>query len=106
MYFFPIKIFGSIVINKCPTFWGPLKSSKGKADVFGMDTFSNFSSIKPKISIVPEQESPPSFLTPREVLELVVNIRQISDSNIDYWLEFFELEVHVYNIYKGSKKID
>ena len=69
-----------------------LKSSKGKADVFGMDTFSNFNSIKPKISIVPEQESPPSFLTPREVLELVVNIRQISDSNIDYWLEFFELE--------------
>ena len=69
-----------------------LKSSKGRADVFGMDTFSNFSSIKPKISIVPEQESPPSFLTPREVLELVVNIRQITDSNIDYWLEFFELE--------------
>ena len=69
-----------------------LKSSKGKADVFGMDTFSNFSNIKPKISIVPEQESPPSFLTPREVLELVVNIRQIKDSNIDYWLEFFELE--------------
>ena len=69
-----------------------LKSSSGKADVFGMDTFSNFSGIKPKISIVPEQESPPSFLTPREVLELVVNIRQISDSNIDYWLEFFELE--------------
>ena len=69
-----------------------LKSSKGKADVFGMDTFSNFSNIKPKISIVPEQESPPSFLTPREVLELVVNIRQITDSNIDYWLEFFELE--------------
>lgn len=69
-----------------------LKSSKGKADVFGMDTFGNFSSIKPKIAIVPEQESPPSFLTPREVLELVVNIRQITDSNIDYWLEFFELE--------------
>ena len=69
-----------------------LKSSKGRADVFGMDTFSNFRTIKPKISIVPEQESPPSFLTPREVLELVVNIRQIPDSNIDYWLEFFELE--------------
>ena len=73
-----------------------LKPSKGEADVFGMDTFSNFSSIKPKISIVPEQESPPSFLTPREVLELVVNIRQIPDSNIDYWLKFFELEIMVF----------
>ncbi|MEC8073324.1 MAG: ABC transporter ATP-binding protein, partial [Candidatus Thermoplasmatota archaeon] len=42
--------------------------------------------------IVPEQESPPSFLTPREVLELVVNIRQISGKDIDYWLNFFELD--------------
>tara|TARA_B100001029_G_scaffold71046_1_gene57883 strand:- start:17989 stop:18735 length:747 start_codon:yes stop_codon:yes gene_type:complete len=69
-----------------------LKSSEGKAEVFGLDTSKEFGNIKPKISIVPEQESPPSFLTPREVLELVVNIRKIEDKNIDYWLEFFELE--------------
>ena len=37
-------------------------------------------------------ESPPSFLTPREVLELVVNIRQINGKDIDYWLNFFELD--------------
>ncbi|MAO99672.1 MAG: ABC transporter ATP-binding protein, partial [Euryarchaeota archaeon] len=46
----------------------------------------------PKIAIVPEQESPPSFLTPREVLELVVNIRQMNGKDIDYWLNFFELD--------------
>ena len=69
-----------------------LKSSEGKAEVFGLDTKEEFASIKPKISIVPEQESPPSFLTPREVLELVVNIRKIGNENIDYWLEFFELD--------------
>ena len=68
-----------------------LKPSNGKAEVFNLDTSNQFSSIKPKISIVPEQESPPSFLTPREVLELVLNIRQISDGNVDYWLDFFEL---------------
>ena len=45
-----------------------LKSSEGKSEVFGLDTTEEFTSIKPKISIVPEQESPPSFLTPREVL--------------------------------------
>jgi len=69
-----------------------LKPSEGKAEVFGLETSKKFVSIKPKISIVPEQESPPSFLTPREVLELVTNIRKISTNNIDYWLEFFELE--------------
>ena len=69
-----------------------LKSSNGKAEVFSLDTYTNFETIKPKIAIVPEQESPPSFLTPREVLELVVNIRQISGKDIDYWLNFFELD--------------
>ena len=69
-----------------------LKLSNGKAEVFSLDTFTNFETIKPKIAIVPEQESPPSFLTPREVLELVVNIRQINGKHIDYWLNFFELD--------------
>ena len=69
-----------------------LKSTEGKAEVFGLDTSNEFASIKPRISIVPEQESPPSFLTPREVLELVVSIRDIGKTNIDYWLEFFELD--------------
>ena len=69
-----------------------LKKTEGEAEVFGLDTFAEFKTIKPKIAIVPEQESPPSFLTPREVLELVVNIRRIEDNDIDYWLEFFELE--------------
>ena len=66
--------------------------SEGEAEVFGLETSREFVSIKPKIAIVPEQESPPSFLTPREVLELVTNIRKIGTKNIDYWLEFFELE--------------
>jgi len=69
-----------------------LKLSNGKAEVFSLDTFTNFETIKPKIAIVPEQESPPSFLTPREVLELVVNIRQMNGKDIDYWLNFFELD--------------
>ena len=33
-----------------------LKSSEGKAEVFGLDTSKEFGNIKPKISIVPEQE--------------------------------------------------
>ena len=69
-----------------------LKKTEGTSEVFGLDTFTEFKSIKPKIAIVLEQESPPSFLTPREVLELVINIREIDDHDIGYWLEFFELD--------------
>ena len=57
-----------------------------------MNIEENVIEVKKKIAIVPEQESPPSFLTPREVLEMVASIRLIKNPNIEYWIEFFELE--------------
>jgi len=69
-----------------------LQSSMGNAKVFDLNVNEQYTEIKPKISIVPEQESPPSFLTPREVLELVTSIRKIENSEIDHWINFFELE--------------
>ena len=69
-----------------------LQPSMGNAKVFDLNVNEQYTEIKPKISIVPEQESPPSFLTPREVLELVTSIRKIENSEIDHWINFFELE--------------
>ena len=71
---------------------GQIKTTDGNADVLGMNIEDNVIQVKKKIAIVPEQESPPSFLTPREVLEMVSSIRQIEKPKIDYWIEFFELE--------------
>ena len=71
---------------------GQIKTTDGSADVLGMNIEDNVIEVKRKIAIVPEQESPPSFLTPREVLEMVSSIRQIEKPNINYWIEFFELE--------------
>jgi len=71
---------------------GQIKTTDGNADVLGMNIEDNVIEVKKKIAIVPEQESPPSFLTPREVLEMVSSIRQIEKPKIDYWVEFFELE--------------
>ena len=48
--------------------------------------------VKKKIAIIPEQESPPSFLTPREVLEMVASIRKIDKPKTEYWIEFFDLQ--------------
>ena len=71
---------------------GQIKATNGEASIFGMKIDDNVLDVKRKIAIVPEQESPPSFLTPREVLEMVTSIRKTEDPKIDYWIEFFELE--------------
>jgi len=71
---------------------GQIKATRGEASIFGMKIDDNVIDVKRKIAIVPEQESPPSFLTPREVLEMVTSIRKTEDPKIDYWIEFFELE--------------
>ena len=71
---------------------GQLKATNGKAEVLGLDVEKDVLGVKRKIGIVPEQESPPSFLTPREVLEMVVAIRKIEKPDIEKWIEFFEME--------------
>ncbi len=71
---------------------GQIKATQGEASIFGMKIDQNVLDVKRKIAIVPEQESPPSFLTPREVLEMVTSIRKTEKPRIDYWIEFFELE--------------
>ena len=71
---------------------GQIKATEGNASILGMSIEENVIEVKKKIAIVPEQESPPSFLTPREVLEMVSSIRQIETPNIEFWIEFFELE--------------
>ena len=70
---------------------GQIKATEGNASILGMSIEENVIEVKKKIAIVPEQESPPSFLTPREVLEMVSSIRQIEAPNIEFWIEFFEL---------------
>ena len=71
---------------------GQIKMSSGEAKILGMNIEDSVIDVKKKIAIVPEQESPPSFLTPREVLEMVASIRQIENPDIEEWINFFELE--------------
>ena len=71
---------------------GQIRATEGTAEVLGLDVEKDILGVKRKIGIVPEQESPPSFLTPREVLEMVVAIRETENPDIDGWIEFFEME--------------
>ncbi len=50
--------------------------------------------VKRAVGIVPEAETPPTFLTAREALELACRIRGLDDTSgrTDHWLKFFDIE--------------
>jgi ABC-2 type transport system ATP-binding protein len=72
---------------------GQLESSHGTAKVLGVDPSANPLEIKRRIGIVPEIESPPSFLTPREYLLFIGLIRDLKkmETRADHWLKFLDL---------------
>jgi ABC-2 type transport system ATP-binding protein len=85
---------------------GQLEPTKGTARVRGIEVKEKPISIKRIIGIVPEFESPPSFLTPEEYLYFVCDIRNVAnkEQKIQKWLKFFELEVYHDKICKDLSK--
>lgn len=73
---------------------GQLKPSKGKIEVLGINAIKNPQKVKANIGIVPESESPPSYLTPVEFLQFVAKLRDLQevDEKVEYWMEWFGLE--------------
>ena len=67
---------------------GQLKPSKGQIEVLGINATKSPQTVKANIGIVPESESPPSYLTPVEFLQFVAKLRDIDDSDnkVEYWL--------------------
>jgi ABC-2 type transport system ATP-binding protein len=72
---------------------GQLEPTQGTAQVLGIDVQKNPMDVKKLVGIVPEVESPPSYLTGREYLFFVGRVRKVDDldKKIDYWLDFFDL---------------
>ena len=70
---------------------GQLTADSGEAYTAGVSHRDSIG-VKRFVGIVPEAETPPTFLTARETLELTCRIRKIDDLNrIDYWLTFFNM---------------
>lgn len=88
---------------------GQIRPTSGKAFVFGID-IKNYIEVRKNLGIVPEEEYPPSFLTPLEYLKFVCKIRNIENGNekINYWfdlLDFKEYEnVLVKDLSRGTKQ--
>jgi len=73
---------------------GQLQPSIGQIEVLGVDAKQSPQKLKANIGIVPESESPPSFLTPTEFLQFVARLRGIEDldKQVEYWLDWFGLQ--------------
>jgi len=71
---------------------GQREPSSGSATVVGHDPVTEPMAVKRAIGILPEREDPPSFLTPREYLTFVGEVRALGDmeGRIETWAERLE----------------
>ena len=58
---------------------GQLEPTSGTARVLGHDPVADPLAVREAIGILPEREDPPSFLTPREYLQFVGDVRGLDD---------------------------
>ena len=85
---------------------GALTLDKGKVRVMGMNPTIDSERIKTLSGIVPEAETPPSFLNPNEFMEFVMNVRgkRTNSREKEWWLTFFDMESQRDQIAKDLSK--
>lgn len=85
---------------------GQLEPTSGTAKVLGVDVVKEPLRAKELIGIVPEVESPPTYLTAYEYLYFVGKVRKVDklEERIEHWLDFFDLEEKKGTICKDMSK--
>lgn len=73
---------------------GQLRASIGGVEVLGINAATDPQKLKANIGIVPESESPPSYLTPSEFLQFVGKLRGVDDleQKVEHWLDWFGIQ--------------
>ncbi len=71
---------------------GQTRPTGGTASVLGVDVTKDPVGVRERVGIIPEQETPPSFLTSMEYLKFVAAIRKIPDieRKADWWFDFLD----------------
>ncbi|MBU0497156.1 MAG: ABC transporter ATP-binding protein [Candidatus Thermoplasmatota archaeon] len=71
---------------------GQLPPNGGAISVLDMDVLRNPITVREKVGIIPEQETPPSFLTAEEYLQFVCTIRKLDrvDDRCDRWFSLLD----------------
>jgi ABC-2 type transport system ATP-binding protein len=83
---------GKTTMNKLLT--GQISPTGGSLRVLGTDVMASPVEVRRQVGIIPEQETPPSFLTAEEYLHFVGRIRGIEEpaSEADRWFARLEFE--------------
>lgn len=73
---------------------GQREPTAGSVAVLGTDPVADPIAVRRDVGILPEREDPPSFLTPREYLRFVGDVREIPDieDRIEQWAGKLEFE--------------
>ena len=71
---------------------GQTRQTGGTATVLGIDAIRDPVGVRERVGIIPEQETPPSFLTAMEYLQFVAAVRKIPDieTKADWWFDFLD----------------
>ena len=62
---------------------GQLQPDEGNLSVLGLDPVADPVGVRERVGILPEKESPPSFLTPREYFRFVGTVRDIPETRVE-----------------------
>lgn len=71
---------------------GQIRSTAGSAEVLGYDPLKDSIKVREVVGIIPEQETPPSFLTASEYLSFVAKIRNIEEieEKAEWWFDYLD----------------
>jgi len=85
---------------------GQLSPTAGRVRVLDVDAVREPLRVKSLVGIVPEVESPPSYLTAFEYLYFVGQVRKVDglDARIAHWFQFFDLDGVRTNLCKDLSK--
>jgi ABC-2 type transport system ATP-binding protein len=85
---------------------GQLEPTSGSVSVLGVDVVKDPIKVKELVGIVPEVESPPTYLTGYEYMYFVGKVRKLDnlEDRIDKWLTYFDLETKKGTICKDMSK--
>jgi len=61
---------------------GQLRPDAGEADVLGVDPVAAPVAVREAIGVLPERESPPAFMTPREYFDFVGTVRGLDEETV------------------------
>ena len=66
---------------------GQISPESGQVSVLGVDPVAEPTAVRERVGILPEKESPPSFMTPREYFQFVGAVRGLDDTTVDERIE-------------------